>query len=102
MASFPRVQTTDRLVNQLQSNIANTLNPIASNLIVDGIVLMQVSLATGGNTINHLLGRKLIGWFLTRQRQLATVYDTQDSNPTPQLNLLLTASAPVIVDIYVF
>lgn len=98
-----KVQSPDRIINQLQDNIANVVNPIASNLVINGLVLMRVPLVNGSNTINHLLGRNLIGWFLTRQRDvLVVVFDTQDSNPTPQLTLQLTTSADIVVDIYVF
>lgn len=100
-------------MNQLQSNIltgfsnlnvnwGTALNNVLDNEILYGNVLTNQALTTGSNTINHGLGRVLIGWWLVRIRALATVYDTQDSNPTPASTLLLTTSADVTVDIYVF
>lgn len=86
----------------MQVKWASMLEPPLSLPINSGILLQKVSLASGSNSINHLLQRKPIGWFITRQRSAATVYDTQDSNQRPELTLNLTASAAVTVDLYVF
>lgn len=102
MARLFKVQTTDRIVNQLQDNIANFIEPIASNVLLPGIILKSVALAASSNTIQHKLGRLLQGWFIVRQRASASIYDTQDTNPTPTTTLILTSSAVVTVDIYVF
>ena len=102
MRSFSKVQTTDRVVNQLQDNIANALSPILKNPQVDGYILSKVTLVSGSNSINHGLDRELQGWFIVRQRASASIYDAEDSNTTPQKTIMLTSSAGVVVDIYVF
>lgn len=106
MARLFKVQTTDRVVNQLQDNIANLLEPTATTVeqspLLAGKILEKVVLSASSNTIRHTLGRTLKGWFIVRQRASATIYDTQDSNTTPEVTLKLTASAGVTVDIYVF
>lgn len=86
----------------MQNTWAQTLDPIISNPTTNPVILKNISLVTGPNAVNHRLGRKLQGWSLSRIRAAATVYDTQDSNPTPQLTLTLTASAPVVVDLVVW
>jgi hypothetical protein len=100
--SFGKVHTANRELNQVQENVARALAPIFGNPIVDGVLLTGVVLASGANVISHTLDRKLVGWIIIRQRALAQVYDTQDSNATPALTLQLQASAPVTVDLYVF
>lgn len=103
LSQLPLVQTQSREVNQLQNNIKQILDPISSNPLNSGRILKSQSLASGSNVINHGLGRALQGWFLTRQRDVVSaIYDTQDNNPNPNQSLLLTASAPIVVDIYVF
>ena len=89
-------------LQQTQNTWATILEPIVSNPIVNGLILKSVTLASGSNTINHRLGRKLQGWYIVRQRSAASVYDTQDSNQTPELTLTLESSAAVTVDIGVF
>lgn len=102
MQSIAKVQTVDRTVNQLQSNIISAVNPILANPIVSGTILTSVSLVVGSNTISHNLNRNLQGWIIIRQRALSQIYDTQDSNPNPSITLILVASSAVVVDLYVF
>jgi hypothetical protein len=100
--TIAQVQTDDRNTNQFQSNVTSVLNPILGNPLLYGSLLTSVALASGDNTINTGLNRKLQGWFLVRQRAAASIYDKQDSNTTPQLTLVLNASTAVTVDLYVF
>jgi hypothetical protein len=102
MASFALVQTKDRLVNQMQLNIAHVLDPLVGNLVTQGIILQKVALGSGTTVVQHKLGHILTGWFIVRQRSSATIYDNQDTNPTPTSTLVLVSSAAVNVDLYVF
>lgn len=87
----------------MQTNWAQPLNQIVSLPINQGLILTSISLVTGSNTINHLLGRKLQGWFPVRIRdQNTTFYDQQSSNTMPQLTLKIVSSANVVVDLMVF
>jgi hypothetical protein len=99
---FQKITTSDRVINQIQDNIGLVVNPVAAIPLNSGNLLQQVSLLSGSNSVNHKLGRALIGWFLVRQRAAASVYDTQDTNPTPTLTLNIVASTDCVVDIYVF
>lgn len=81
---------------------ATAIEPVINNPANNSIILKNISLVSGTNVINHKLGQKLVGWKTTRVRALATIYDTQDSNPTPTLTLILVASAPVTIDLEVF
>jgi hypothetical protein len=85
-----------------QTRWANILNPIIDSPTTNPVILKDVQLSTGNNSVNHKLGRKLQGWQICRQRAAATIYDRQDDNQAPQLTLLLVASAPVVVDLVVF
>lgn len=99
---FQKLTTTDRVVNQIQDNLGRTLNPLTNQPLNSGNILTSVTLVTGANSINHKLGRPLVGWFVTRIRASATLYDTQDTNKTPNLTLNLVSSANVVVDLFVF
>lgn len=98
----PRVQTDNREINQLQSNFAAVLDPIASRPITQGAILKGVVLAAGTTGVSHGLGKAPQGWIVIRQRAAASIYDTQDTNSIPGLTLDLVSSAAVIVDLYVF
>jgi hypothetical protein len=88
---------------QMQNQWASIINPLLSNPAGNVSLLKSISLVSGSNTVNHLLGRELQGWYITRMRNAAAqIYDVQNTNPTPTLTLILHSSAPVVVDIAVF
>ena len=95
---LPQQLSLDMTTNRWASLIEPFLNNPANN----SLILKQISLTAGPNTINHKLGRKLSGWKTTRVRSAVTLYDDQDSNQAPQLTLILVASAPCVVDLEVF
>jgi hypothetical protein len=97
-----RVQTPDREINQLQSNVAEILEPLSSNALSSGYVLSSVVLAVGDNAVNHKLNRTLIGWFIVRKRGTSVIYDKQDANTQKNVTLVLNSSLAETVDIYVF
>lgn len=86
----------------MQNNWARQLNPLLANPANQSIILKNQILVAGTNVINHKLGQKLQGWNIVRKRADASIYDTQDTNQTPQLTLLLVSNNPVVVDIEVF
>jgi hypothetical protein len=88
---------------QLLTKWASIINPVINSPTNNASVLKSVMLTTGHNSVNHLLGRNLQGWYPSRIRNVsATIYDTQDANQTPQLTLDLVASTTVTVDLVVF
>ena len=102
LPKFQQTNTSDQDLNTVQFNLVRTLNPVFDTPTLAGNLLQNVVLTAGDNSINHKLGRNLIGWQITRLRAASTIYDTQDTNKSPNLTLTLNSSAPVSVDIYVF
>jgi len=100
--SIARVQTDSRELNQFQSQVISSVNPVLQNPIVNGTLLSGIVVASGSNTINHGLGRALIGWIIVRNNASVTFYDTQVSNTSPDRTLLLTASGAATISLYVF
>lgn len=108
MISIPKVQSQDRITNQLQENIINGVSQLQNQVnsqalpFNGGKILPNVSLLAGQNTINHGLGKVLTGWYLVRIRANAIVWDSQDGNKSGNTTLILNASAPVSVDVFCF
>lgn len=100
--ALPVYKSDDTSLTLMQTAWATQLNPIIALPQSSGILLKQVSLKTGDNTIDHKLGRNLQGWQLVRVRAAATIYDKQDNNQLQSRTLILNSSAPVVVDIFVF
>ncbi len=81
---------------------AATLNPVLANPLLSGSFLSGVSVVAGANVINHGLDAKLQGYFIILCSAAATFYDSQRTNQRPDLTLILNASAPAIISLYVF
>lgn len=98
-----KLTSPDALINRIQDNIKLVVDPVATLETNSGLILPSVSLVSGANSINHTLGRNLLGWYVVRQRNVASsFYDTQDSNTSPSITLNLHSSAAVVVDLFVF
>ena len=96
---LPQMQT----LSQLSTKWAAIINPLLSNPANNSLLLQNIALASGNNSVNHMLGRKLQGWKPIRfHGSYADLYDLQDTNQTPELTLVLNASAPVTIDLEVF
>lgn len=89
-------------LQQTQNTWATAIDPVLSNLLVQGRLESQVILVNGTTIVNHKLGRKLVGWFIVGINAAATVYDNQATNQTPQLTLSLTSNAAATANIWVF
>jgi len=100
--SLPIFKNDDSVFQLMQTSWAASINPVIELPINNGHLLQKVSLISGTSQVNHLLARKLQGWFIVRQRSAASIYDNQDNNQTPQLTLSLISSAAVVVDLFVF
>lgn len=102
--AIAKVQTVDRNINQLQSNISQATQAVLNNPLANGgALLTSVPLKVGANVVSHKLGRKLQGWFIVRMRgAFSQIFDTQDSNGDGVRTLLLNSSVAVTVDLFVF
>lgn len=86
----------------MQSSWSSQLNPVLENYLINGQLLKNIVLKIGDNQITHKLNRNLKGWFITRLRASAIIYDKQDSQLRPEQFLTLNSSGNVTIDIYVF
>lgn len=80
----------------------SVLNPLLSNPLIHGNFLHDIKVTTGANVINHKLGVKLQGYIIVRNSAPVTFYDSQATNQTPVITLVLNASGPSTISLYVF
>lgn len=99
---LPQFNSPDRAFSLLQTAWAQILNQLTNRQQNLTNILQNTALITGSNTVFHGLGKPLQGWRMTRIRALATIYDDQENNPTPENTIILVASAPVTIDLEVF
>lgn len=95
-------QQVVRVVNTLIGNLQQIFTALLQKVQLDSLIIQNVVLKPGVNTIQHTLGRNLSGWEIVRQRSQASIWDSQDSCPNPSVNLQLNCDYGVTVDILVF
>jgi len=101
--AYKTLITDNETLNRVQDRVSEALTAIQLSDIIDGVKLENVELLTGQvNSVNHKLGRKLRGWFITRKRALSDVWDNQDANNSPTKTLQLSCTQNVVVDLWVF
>lgn len=88
-------------MDQMQTRWASQLNPVLSNLLIQGQLLKNQVLANGPNQINHELGRAPQGWFIVSPQGPARVSQAA-YQVSPALILTLNSDAIVVTDIWVF
>ena len=98
----PDEEVTSKHVNAVQDNIASAFKDLSD---ADNVVSNVKLNPSGINHVAHKLGRKLVGWEVARTHGTGTfvqVWDVQDSNTSPHLQLYLMASATGTFDLRVF
>lgn len=78
---------------------ASQLDPVLANPVVQGLELKNINLTVGDNVINHLLGRKQQGWFITDINAVAGIYRSAEFNA---LTLTLNSDVECTINLWVF
>ena len=86
----------------MNPKLAASLNPVLANPIVNGLILSNIKVVAGANTLNHTLGRKLQGYVVILNSAAVTYYDNQSTNQKPELTLILVSSGSATISLYVF
>jgi hypothetical protein len=103
LKSFKKIQSEDKDLNKVQSNIEQLIEPFLNSEITDGVLIKNISLDSSiTNQVNHKLGRKPLGWIVVRQRANSIIWDSQDTNTKANRTLELSCSANVTIDLWIF
>lgn len=97
--SLPIFTTNNKDFSLMQTQWASQLNPLLSNPTNNSSLLKNISLVSGTNVVNTLLGRKMQGWIVADVDAAVQIYR---SAPFNDLTLTLNSSGPAIVTLVVF
>lgn len=92
LSKFYKIQSSDTKVNLLQDAVDKALTPVLNVPLIDGVLLKNVSIATGLNIVNHTLGREPLGWIVVDKNSSATVYRQTSAIPDRTLNFVASGS----------
>lgn len=100
LVPFKRIHSTNQEIQLLQSALADTLQSITSHPLLGGQLIPGVPVKAGANTISHGLGRNYVSWaWMNPNAFMSLAYG---KSPDPSKFLVVNASVPGVVDIYVF
>ena len=102
LRKYERVQSQDSTINRIQDRLESAFVPIFGSLVVDGILLEDLSLSTATLEIPHGLGRPYRGYFVADLNADARVYRDTSSASNPSQFLPLKASGAVTAKVWVF
>lgn len=98
MKAFRKVKISERETSLFQDAVAAILGPLSKNPYIDGLLVPNVVLVIGTNTVIHKLGRAPQGWVITDIDSASTIFKvTMDSQ-----SLVLDASADVTISLWVY
>lgn len=96
---LPLVKSEDQSVNLQSTRWKSQLDPLLANELNNTLLLMNISLSVGSNTINHKLGRLQRGWIIVDLTAPAQIYR---SAPLTSTTLTLTSDTDCTVSLAVF
>lgn len=104
--ALPRLNvlnTADRVLAQIQDNVQKVLSAIAHACpLLDGTLLVNVVVGTTDTMVGHALNRVPLGYLVVGRSGAGEVFTSSSANPVPKSLLVLKASAPVTVSLWVF
>lgn len=106
MKQFKKIgagQDLERVVDQLQENVGNSISEIVKVPILDGNLITEVSVSSGSDIIvNHKLNRKYRGYIITRKTADLNIWESSTTNNAKDKYILIQADTSGIVDIWFF
>lgn len=98
--AFKQTSSSDANLVALNVAIKDFVTPLVQNPMLDGRLLRNIALSTTSTAIPHQLGRRWVGYIITKA-DVGTTY-SYDGTANAETYLTLVSGAPVTVDIWVF
>lgn len=100
--NFKRFNSQSRELVQLQGNIQSAFSQVLLIPILNGVLLENLEIVAGDNTITHKLGRRIRGYLVTRKNSASDIYDKISTDTALDQSFTLNSSADCIISLWVF
>lgn len=101
LPQIPLLNTGDYKLDQIQKNIAQAVSNILKIPYLNGSEIKNVSLLSSDvNSINHKLGRKYQGYFITSLNANSTVWISNTNESETTINLSCSADCSINIWVY--
>lgn len=101
MREFKKLNVASMDLNRVQDNVETVLLSLRTPFS-DSLLLTNIQVVSGDNSIPHKLGRVLQGWLVVGISAGVTLYDKQASNPLKDKILILHSSGTATMSLVVF
>lgn len=103
MNNFKKVQTEDRLIQQLQENIATALSQLINLPILSGN-LIEVEIKEVGTdlAVNHFLGRKYLTYIVAERFNNIEITTSPNNNAYPEKQVVIQGDSLGRVKLYIY
>jgi hypothetical protein len=99
--AFKQVGGVQPDLDKVQKNLGETFGSILNSLVLDGVLLSNISLITGQvNVVDHKLGRVPQGWIIAGQNANTVIWSSPAALPSKSLEL--NCGANVTINLWVF
>lgn len=98
---YKRLVTSDQDLDRVQSRIDDAFKQVDAIPLLSGNTI-EATIGVTDTAVNHKLQRKFQGWIVIDQDANAVIWRSNVFNPLEDKQLILKASAPVNVKLYVF
>ena len=101
LKAMKTIQPSSYDMDVIQRNTKEFVQQLENNIILDGVLLKDISLSSASATIiEHKLNREYQGWMITKIDANTNVWES--SSTLPKSHLTLNCSTNCIVSIYIF
>jgi hypothetical protein len=99
---FKKFNSENREIVLLQANVESAFSQNIVSGLNNGILLENVELESGDNSVNHKLGRKIKGALVVAGGDGATIYNKILTDTELETKFTVNASADCTVNLWVF
>lgn len=102
LTSLSKLPSENRELVKMQENMQQVVAPLTQSPMLNNILLENIVLRVGDNSIAHKLLRKPRGYWIVSNSGVSNFYDNIVTGGATKLAFNLNSSAAITVSIYVF
>ena len=102
IAQLIKLRTKSPETDNLQDNVFEWTQSVINHPLLKGRLIEGIEVTTATKTVEHKLGRSIVGWFIVNKNANADVWDAGTTDTDSTKFLVLDSTATVTIDLWVF
>jgi hypothetical protein len=101
--SVPRIQQADQVSQRAQDQVVQLANKLDKQPLLGGVLLEDIVFVQNvARRVGHGLGRRYLGYIITKQDQTGNLINSPSSESDPKIELGLVSSTSMTCSLWVF